>query len=125
MCQLARQFGKLGCIVVIPSNARPPPEATKREINEVLSRLESRLGGLSWAVEASGFRGAFVRGVLTGVQLFRRRTYPLHVASSVGEAVGWTMERLGHAVEPNVLADAVSIIQNTQLGLDGELVLRS
>ncbi len=84
----------VGCIVVIPAGAKPPPEPQRRAIEGVLTRLSGDLRGLVWVVEGGGFQAAAVRGVLMGLALYGRRLYPTRVCTSVPEALGWLASKL-------------------------------
>jgi hypothetical protein len=91
--QLNRKYsGGLGCLVIIPANATPPPEDVRRMLNAVLDGISLKC--LCWLVEGSGFQGAMVRAVLTGLRLFSRRKYPTSVESDVEPAIVWILPHL-------------------------------
>ena len=92
----AKHPGGLGCIVVVPAGSRLPPEAQRKAIEGVLTRLSSHLRGLGWVVEGRGFQAAAVRGVLMGLSLYGRRPYPTHVSTSVRDALGWLATKLAN-----------------------------
>ena len=85
----------LGCIVVLPENAKPPPEETRRTIDALLANLNTDLKCLSWVVEGRGFAGAACRGTLTGLSLIRHRPYPTCVESKLEVALGWALSKVG------------------------------
>jgi hypothetical protein len=98
--------GGLGCIVVVPAGAKPPPEAQRKAIDGVLTRLSSHLRGLVWVVEGRGFGAAAVRGVLIGLSLYGRRAYPTQVSSSLDDALGWLFTRLETPASPREISQA-------------------
>ena len=106
--------GGLGCIVVIPAGAKPPPEAQRKAIDGVLTRLSSQLRGLAWVVEGAGFGAAAVRGVLIGLSLYGRRSYPTHVCTSVHDALGWLATRLGTSSDTKTIDRAADRIATTR-----------
>lgn len=79
----------LGCLVIIPASAKPPPDDVRRAINGVLTRLEPLLNCLCWQVEGTGFRAAAVRAALAGLRIVHRPPYPTLVASDMSEALRW------------------------------------
>jgi hypothetical protein len=87
--------GGLGCLVIIPSNANPPPDDVRQAIKDVLTRLGPRLRCLCWLVEGTGFRAAAVRATLTGLRMFSRPAYPTAVvANNMNSAVTWILTHL-------------------------------
>lgn len=86
----------LACVVIIPEHSKPPPEATRKAIDEVLANLGADLKCLAWVVEGRGFASAAVRGALTGLSMIRRRPYPTNVESNLESALAWTLSRVGH-----------------------------
>jgi hypothetical protein len=95
LAKAAELPGGLGCMVIVPAGAKPPPDAQRKAIDGVLTRLSSHLRGLAWVVEGRGFGGAAVRAVLIGLSLYGRRPYPTQVSSSVDDALGWLLTKLG------------------------------
>lgn len=85
----------LGCIVIIPENAKPPPDETRKAIDKVLADLGADLKCLAWVVEGKGFASAAVRGALTGLSMIRRRPYATSVESRIEGALSWTLSRVG------------------------------
>jgi hypothetical protein len=103
--------GGLGCLVIIPANASPPPDDVRAAIKGVLTRLAPKLRCLCWVVEGSGFRAAAVRATLTGLRMFSRPPYPTNVASSMSQALTWVMAHLAHgtgrAADVPIALDAI------------------
>jgi hypothetical protein len=91
----AEQYPRgLGCLVIIPANADPPPDDVRRAINDVLTRLAPSLLCLCWLVEGRGFRAAAVRAALAGLRIARRPPYPTTVASDMIAALRWIILHL-------------------------------
>jgi hypothetical protein len=89
----------LGCLVIIPENATPPPDAARKAIEDVLDQLSTRLRCVCWVVEGSGFQGAMSRAVITGLRLFGRKAYATHVATSLQQALAWILPHLDGGIE--------------------------
>jgi hypothetical protein len=115
----ARLFPRgLGCVVIIPDGAKPPPEDTRGAIDGVLTRLSLRLRGLAWVVEGGGFQAAAVRAALIGLSLYGRRPYRTHVATSVRAAIGWLVPLLG-TPSPEEVDTMVRTILDTRAAYRG------
>jgi hypothetical protein len=79
----------IGCLAIIPVNARPPPQATRKAMTAAIEGAPLRC--FCWFVEGSGFQAATVRAVITGLRLVSRPSYPTHVASDLEEAIRWIL----------------------------------
>ncbi len=91
--QAQKNAGGLGCLVIIPEGAQPPPAEVRRYLDGMLDRLPMRC--LAYLVEGSGFRAAAARAALVGMRVFQRRRYSTKVSSSLDEAIKWTLAQLG------------------------------
>ena len=99
----------LGCIVVIPAGTKPPSEAQRVAIAGMLTRARAHLNALVWVVEARGFEGAAVRGILLGLSLFGKRPYPTQVSTQIHDALGWlATRRSGTTVDIDALAATIA-----------------
>jgi hypothetical protein len=92
--QSSKYPGGLGCLVIIPATASPPPDDVREAIKGVLRRLAPKLRGLCWVVEGTGFKAAIARAVLTGLQILNRTPYSTHVASDMTSALSWVLARV-------------------------------
>lgn len=79
----------LGCLVIIPASANPPPDDVRRAINDVLTNLAPLLRCLCWLVEGRGFRAAAVRAALAGLRIVHRPPYPTTVENDLSAALHW------------------------------------
>jgi hypothetical protein len=104
----------LGCIVIIPATASPPPDDVRQAIKDVLTRLAPKLRCLCWVVEGSGFRAAAVRGALTGLRMFSRPPYPTNVAGSMGAGISWALPQVTPGL--NRRADVQTALEVIQQG---------
>ena len=84
----------VGCLTIIPQKSKPPPEEVRVAINAALAGLAGKLRCFCWLVEESGFEGATVRAVLTGLRMFGRFSYPTHVATKMEDALAWMLPHL-------------------------------
>ncbi len=85
--------GGLGCLVIIPQGAQPPPTEVRRYLDGMLDRLPMHC--LAYLVEGGGFRAAAARAALVGMRVFQRKSYSTKVASSLDEAIKWLLDSLG------------------------------
>jgi len=83
----------LGCIAIIPADAKTPSEEARTALAWHLTRVKLRC--LCWCVEGSGFQAGMVRAVLAGLCLVSRRGYPTKVVSELDLAIDWTLSRMG------------------------------
>jgi hypothetical protein len=94
----ARRFpGGVGCLAIIPQNATPLPEEARTALNAALAELGGSLRCICWLVEGTGFQGAMVRAVLTGLNFVAKRSYATHVSTNMREAIGWILTNLANA----------------------------
>ena len=91
--QAGKNPGGLGCLVIIPKGATPPPNEVRRYLDAMLDRLPMRC--LAYLVEGSGFRAAAARAALVGMRVFQRKSYSTKVSSSLDEALEWLLANLG------------------------------
>lgn len=84
----------IGVLIVIPRNAVPPTEDARRAINETLASVEQSIRCMCWLVEGSGFQGAMVRAVLTGMRFVSHTTYARHVSMDLEHALTWMCSQL-------------------------------
>jgi hypothetical protein len=82
----------LGCLTVIPPDAKPPSDDARKALNANLELANLRC--ICWLVEGSGFQGAMVRAVLTGLRFFVRAQYPRSIVTSLEEAITWMLPYL-------------------------------
>jgi hypothetical protein len=93
----AKKFaGGIGCLAIIPQNATPPPDETRTALNAALAELGGSLRCICWLVEGTGFQGAMVRAILTGLNFVARRSYATHVSTNMNEAIGWILTHLAN-----------------------------
>jgi hypothetical protein len=95
--QGSRYAAGMGCLVIIPVDAKPPSEPAREAMKAALATL--RLRCLCWLVEGAGFQAAMVRGVLTGLRLVAARSYETHVSRDLDEALRWMLPRLEGGTE--------------------------
>ncbi|HEY0194693.1 MAG TPA: hypothetical protein VGC42_26455 [Kofleriaceae bacterium] len=99
----------LACLVVLPSDAKPPSDEIKRTVKNLLSRLANQLSCLGYVVEGTGFKGVAARAALVGMKIFASRPYPIYVEISMREVL---LKMLPHLVEGQLVTSDVSVIAN-------------
>ncbi len=109
--QSSRHTGGLGCLTVIPANAKPPSDEVRASLNKTLEVIPLKC--ICWQVEGAGFQAAMVRAVLSGLRFFKRQSYPTHISTDLVEALGWMLPLLeAGPVGPERLQLAVTYIRN-------------
>lgn len=96
LTQLARQKESLGLLIVIEATSDPPPDEVRSELAAIVASQGSKLSCLATTIEATGFRAAFIRSVLSGIALLDRRSdIPARaVFADLGAAAQWLGARL-------------------------------
>ncbi len=111
----------IGCLAIIPGNATPPSDRSREALNLGLDAARGSLRCMCWLVEGSGFQGAMVRAVLTGLRLVVQRSYDTHVSTNIDEALGWMLTHLGNrASGPAEIEDARRAILGQRLDVTVE-----
>jgi len=90
--QSSRYRAGLGCLVIIPADAKPPSEPVRNALNAALDSAPLRC--LCWIVEGSGFQAAMVRAVITGLRFISHRPYPTYIAEDLEHALQWMLPYL-------------------------------
>jgi hypothetical protein len=120
--QAMRQHAKayasgIGCLVILPPGANPPPEHVKRRVKELLTRLESSLTCLAYVIEGSGFKAVAARAALVGMKIFASRPYPIFVETSMHAAL---TQVLPHLAKGKTITSDVNVIMNAITDLRGQ-----
>jgi hypothetical protein len=92
--QAKKYAGGIGCLAVIPNNAVPPTDDARSALNSALQAARESLRCMCWLIEGTGFQGAMVKAVLTGVRLITRPSYATHVSTNMEEAIRWMLLQL-------------------------------
>ena len=88
MREQAKQYPQgIACLVILPPDARPPPEPVRLAVKSVLTRLMKSLTCLGYVVEGTGFKGVAARATLVGMKIFSSRPYPIYVETSLYDAL--------------------------------------
>jgi hypothetical protein len=92
----AEQFPTgIGCLTIVPKDATPPSDASRRALNAALGRVEGSMRAICWLVEGDGFQGAMVQAVVAGLRVAARQwPYATHVCTSLDEALAWLLLQL-------------------------------
>jgi hypothetical protein len=100
----------IAVLVILPPDARPPPEEVRTAVKNVLMRLVSSLSSLTYVVEGTGFKGVAARATLVGMKIFASRPYPIYVETSVREALTKIASHMtnGHAISTEVISKVIS-----------------
>jgi hypothetical protein len=98
----------LGILVIALDSKRGVSitDAVRGQLTEVFRLFGDRAGPTAVAIEGSGFTGAFVRSLMTGVFLLVRGRRKSRIFARRAEAVRWLRAELGAAAPPAVELDA-------------------
>jgi hypothetical protein len=107
--QSAKHTQGLGCLTVIPPDAKPPSDEARKALSANLELANLRC--ICWLVEGSGFQGAMVRAVLSGLRFFVRCNYPRKIVTNLEEGIAWLIPHLenGLARTDRLVAAAAAI----------------
>ncbi len=86
-----------GCLTIGPVDAKPPSQPVRKAMSAALENAPLRC--FCWLVEGSGFQGAMVRAVITGLRIVGRFPYPTHIAGDLEEAILWILPKLEGGAE--------------------------
>ena len=90
MLELGRPYKNgIGLVSVVPEDAQVPSTDVRTALAGMLRDVSGLVKCSALVQEGTGFRAAAVRGVVTGLTLLARQSFPHHVFGSVGEAAGW------------------------------------
>ncbi|APR80039.1 Hypothetical protein A7982_05386 [Minicystis rosea] len=86
--------GRMAEITLISHDAPLPEADTRAALDAGVPLVSPYYGCVSAVFEATGFRGAFVRGMLTSFQMLSRTKFPQKIFSSIDAAAKWTFPHL-------------------------------
>ncbi len=93
--KLAQQYpGGGGLLTIVPAEASLPSGEVREAIAKGLRKFSGFTRVAALAFEGSGFRAAAVRGIVTGITLLSRHTFPSKVFGSLEEASAWLAPQL-------------------------------
>jgi hypothetical protein len=100
----------IACLIILPPDARPPPDDVKRSVKSMLMRLASSISCLCYVIEGTGFKGVAARATLVGMKIFSSRPYPIYVETSMSEALNKVVSHLatGNASAIDSIMKAIS-----------------
>ncbi len=78
-----------GLVTIIEQGAPLPPAEPRDIIASFLKAASEHLVVSAVVFEGEGFRGAAVRGVVTGLTMLARQSYPHRVFATIDEASSW------------------------------------
>jgi hypothetical protein len=107
----AKQFPQgIACLVILPPDAKPPPDDIKKAVKNLLTRIAPSLTCLAYVIEGTGFKGVAARATLVGMKIFASRPYPIYVETSMQDALKKVLPHL--AVGQTITSD-VNMIMRT------------
>jgi hypothetical protein len=78
------------CMLVVAEDSTGPPGAKARSIFVSAMRENgTRIRATAYVISIEGFKGAALRGVITGLSLLARKPYPTRIFSEASAAARW------------------------------------
>jgi hypothetical protein len=106
---------KVGVLVIIRDNARPPSDAARARIVRLFGEIEGRVGAFAYAMEGEGFAAAAKRSALALILAAKRLAFPMKVFRSAAEALPWMIRTLGGEKATGVTVDRLILaVQRTR-----------
>lgn len=84
-------------LIVVEPAVPPPEDDVRRRLADYMLRYQDRTLVEAAVYEQEGFRGAVVRGVMTGLRVLARAKHPAKTFAELSEAVPWLLEQLSPA----------------------------
>jgi hypothetical protein len=107
--------GKMAEITIIAHDAPLPGPETRAAFDAAVPMVTPYYGCVSAVFDGTGFRGAFVRGMLTSFQMLSRNKFPQKVFSSIDDAAKWTFTHaasIGMTVDsPDEIVEAARFVR--------------
>lgn len=95
MLQQAKLFpAGISCLVILPPDAKPPPDDIKQAVKDVFVRLAPSISCLAYVIEGSGFKAVAARAALVSMKIFSSRPYPIYVETSMRDAIAKVLPHL-------------------------------
>jgi|SRR5580658_5822651 hypothetical protein len=111
----------VGMLSIIPEEAVPPSDKARAAMNEAIAQVSGSLRCICWLVEGTGFQGAMVRAVLTGLRIFGKKDYPSNVCATMPSAMRWILNELDGGKQRFAHVDA-AIAQIQHQRMEGTFV---
>jgi hypothetical protein len=108
--KLLLNYEHIAGINVIDSTAKPPSDAIRVEINQLIATLSSRICGIAMVVEGTGFIAAAKRSAMSMVTLMSRPPMPIRIFGTVPDSGVWLTSQLRQFSNPAKL-DPRAIVQ--------------
>jgi hypothetical protein len=99
----------IAMLVVIDVRARIPDRDTKRAIQEMVTRHQSRIAAFAYVVEGQGLGAGALRSALSLIGLVARYPFPQRVTATTEDATPWLLRHL--ALDLRAPQDEALVIQ--------------
>lgn len=110
MQQQAKQFPTgIACLVILPPDAKPPPDDIKQTVKDVFVRMAPSITCLAYIIEGAGFKAVAARAALVSMRIFSSRPYPIYVETSMRDALAKVIPHLNRS--KNGIPDVKVIIK--------------
>jgi hypothetical protein len=86
LAEVARAHASLAMLTVVGSDCTVPEASVRERLTSEVKSIQRQLIASATVIEGSGFRAAAVRGVVTGMTLLLRASYPAKTFATVRDA---------------------------------------
>jgi hypothetical protein len=86
LAQVSRAHPKLAMLSIVGSNCPVPDTNVRNRLTSEVKNIQKQLIASATVIEGTGFRAAAVRGVVTGMTLLLRASYPAKTFATAREA---------------------------------------
>lgn len=100
---------QLAAITIVDSDAKPPSDQVRVEINETLRTMGADMAGIAYVLEGKGFVAAAKRSAVAMIALLARFPFPMRAFGDVAEAAVWLSSQPNNGPEkltPRVIVAA-------------------
>jgi hypothetical protein len=108
--------GKMAALIVIDSEAKPPSDEIRVEINAKFQKLRDGIAAVAVVVEGRGFVAAAKRSAISLLTLLSRYPFPFRIFGDIVEGSSWLSAQLHQsmrsaAIKPKDLTVAAEIVR--------------
>jgi hypothetical protein len=101
----------IGLLTLVEEGAPAPSGPARASMAQAAQTLGDVVRASAVTFEGDGLRASLVRAVVSGVNLVAKQPFPHQVFATVQAASQWLGPRLGPAIEPREIAQAVAQIR--------------
>lgn len=100
-------------MIIVEDGVPLPNESCRKAISSVMENIERDVVAMVGVQEATGFRGAAIRSVITSLSMLSRVPYKTTTVATVREAARWVGGLMKPPVAFNLIEDAVTELRTS------------